>query len=291
MSKRYLILFAVSLLFFASCEEDFELRNTSFKPSIVVNSIFTSGKPWKVDLSYSRDRLDPTTSIQPILNAEVLIVEKFTNRVIFLAHEGNGTYTANTYLPNPDRTYELTVNVPGEEVVKASSLAPKKANINIISDVVEKLEFEINDVNKNYYIWNLVYTNNKNQIDTTSNTNPRDLVKGINNYNDLSTYLTNLSTPKINDAETSGVQRTKYYFDYSKLTDDQDGQNPDPIKKKYLRLLTTSKELYDYYKTIEKYSVSVDHNCSFCQTPEIKSNIINGLGIFAGYTEDFKEIK
>lgn len=286
----FYILYTI-LFLFTSCEEDIDLRDLTFKPSVVVNSVFSVGKPWRVQLSFSRDRFNSEQKELNIDNAEVLITEKLTNRIIFLENEGGGIYSSSIYLPKPDRTYQLTVNVPGYSPITASSIAPMKADINIISDVIEELEFEINDSNKNYYIWNLVFTNNKNGLDSTNINNPSDLVKGINNYNSLSNYLENISNPKISDAEESGIKRTKYYFDFQKFRDDSQGSYPDPIKKKYLRLVTASKELYEYYKTIEKYSISDNHNCSFCHIPDIKSNINNGLGVFAGFTEDFKEIK
>jgi hypothetical protein len=42
---------------------------------------------------------------------------------------------------------------------------------------------------------------------------------------------------------------------------------------------------------VEKFTAADNHNSSFSQSPEIYSNIKNGLGIFAGYTEEFKEVK
>jgi hypothetical protein len=275
-----------------SCEEEFVLNSPDFKPSIVVNSIFSVGKSWRVSLSYSRNRLDMTSQIRPIEDAEVEIVERSNNRIILLHHIGKGIYTSDIYPPLADKTYQINVNVDGYETVTAKSMAPTKARVEILSDVVEKLEFEIKNTNQGYYIWDLVYTDRNNSIDTTKQTDPGTLVKGVKNYNNINSYLKDLATSQPNDSSEGGVKTAKYSFDNEKFEDEQGGgTEPNQILKKYLRLLTSSKELYEYYKAIEKFNVSENHNCSFCQTPEINSNVVGGLGIFAGYTEEFKEIK
>ena len=61
--------------------------------------------------------------------------------------------------------------------------------------------------------------------------------------------------------------------------------------RKYLRIMTASQDLYNYFVTIEKFVAADNHNSSFSYSPAIYSNIQNGLGIFAGYTEEYKEIK
>ncbi len=291
MKRLYFILISTLGLFFTSCEEDFLFDDIEFTPSVVVNSVFTVGRSWEVNLSYSRSRLKSNSKILPILDAEVEVLERATNRLITLKHSKDGNYSSEFYLPLPDKIYELIVRVPGYATVKATSMAPKKARVEIISNVVEKLEFDIQGVNSNYYIWDLVFTNNNNQLDTSKTVNPKDLISGIKNYNDLNSYLQDLSNPKTNDSNNNGVKSAAYAFEEERFNEQgPDGSQPDPIKKKYLRLITSSKEFYEFYKSVESFGIA-DHNCSFCQGTDIKSNIVGGLGIFAGYTEEFKEIK
>ncbi len=276
-----------------SCEEDFILHREVFKPSIVVNSAFTVNQPWVVNLSYSRDLLNHNTKINPVTNAYVEIIEKATNRIIILKQSENGVYKSEIYPPQADKTYLLRVSVDGYALITSSSLAPKNAQVEIISDVVERVDFEIKDAGQNYYIWNLIFTNTSNPIDTTYTTDPKNLVSSINKYNNIAGYLNDLSNPNPNDAESQGTKSSLY------LASSNEGSNPPGGKgsdstfqvKRYLRFLTVSKDLYSYYKTVEKFTSSDNHNSSFSQNPEIHSNIKNGLGIFAGYTEAYKEIK
>ena len=179
-------------------------------------------------------------------------------------------------------------------------MSPQNAQVvKIISEDYDpkttKVNFEIQNNNNSYYIWNLVFTNKNNPIDSTYSGNPKNLVGSIKNYNDLSGYLSTLSNPGSNDGSGQGGQ----FSTYNNSTLDNEGDNSgegsingsDPIKKKYLRLVTASKELYNYYKTFEKFVEVENHNSSFSQTPDVYSNIQNGLGIFAGYTEKYIEIK
>lgn len=294
-------LFLLILVSMVSCEEDYIIHRSAFKPSIVINSIFTVGKPWIVDITYSRDILNPKSAILPVENAEVIVVEKSNKRQILLKHQGNGKYQSDIYTPIADKTYELEVYVQGYEVVKASSMSPKNADVVILSEEVDivdstgaKIDFEILDQGENYYIWDLVFSNTNNPLDTSFTGSPKNLVSSLNKYNDLTKYINGLSNPSSNDAVSTGGQTINYNKDALNI----DGIDPDgqiittPIEnKKYIRLLTASKDLYSYYKTVQKFIESDNHNSSFSQAPEIYSNITNGLGIFAGYTEKYTEIK
>lgn len=291
MMLRLKILVLLFAIFQISCEEDYVLIRGTFKPSVVVNSAFTVNKPWVVSLTYSRDLLDNKTKITPVIGAEVEIIEKSTGLIIPLKEVEDGIYTTDINPPKADKTYELKVNVAGYPQITSSSMAPKNAQVEIISDIVERVDFEIKDIGQNYYIWNLIFTNTSNPIDTTYATDPKNLVSSINKYNNIAGYLIDLSNPNPNDAESQGPKSSLYLPD-GEGGNSGNGQIPDSTAqvKRYLRFLTVSKDLYAYYKTVEKFGFD-NHNSSFSQNPEIHSNIKNGLGIFAGYTETYKEIK
>lgn len=294
-SKVGIILFLA--VFFTACETDYILDAGSFKPSVVVNCIFKEGQPWIVNLSFSRDILNNRSDNFSIAKASVSVIEKSNGREIILRHTKDGNYQSDIYPPQPDKTYELVVNVNGYDEIRATSIAPKKSNVvNIISDEVDKsttkVNFEIQDNASNYYIWNVVSSSKVDPLDTAYNGNPKDLVRSIVKFNNLNGYLSGVGTESGNDAVSTGG----LFSSQVKNVDDENsgtsgGQPGGPASKKYLRLMTVSKDLYNYYKTVEKFVISPNHNSSFSHTPEIYSNITNGLGIFAGYTEQYKEIK
>ena len=53
-----------------------------------------------------------------------------------------------------------------------------------------------------------------------------------------------------------------------------------------LRVMSISKELYNYYYSVEQFLEHSDPN-SLQDPAEVYTNINNGLGIFAGYSESF----
>lgn len=284
---------------FISCEEDFVLKREAFVPKVVVNSIFTEGKPWKVALTFSRDILDNSPNIIPVENADVYIIRKVNGLQIPLKHEGAGIYTSVTWMPEPDRNYELIVNVPGYTTITSKSTSPSRSEIvNVLSEVVElqgekqtKVNFEIKDNNSNFYIWNVISSNQGKLPDSSFTGDAGKLVGSIKKYPSIQSVLNN-NVLSGNDTESKGGS-------FSTTTSDNNGddslENPppgsEPINKKYLRVVTASGDLYNYYKSVEQFVLSENYNTSIAYTTKVYSNIQNGLGIFAGYTEKYIEIK
>lgn len=293
------LLFIVLLM--SSCEEDYILVKNDIKPKIVVNSIFKPGEDWLVTISTSRDILSSDSEIRKIKNATVIIREKSNGREIYLNHIGDGNYTSKIYPPEADRTYELLVSLPGYDPIKAESKAPKNANIvNIITDVVDKkvtkVNFQVKDEINNYLIWNFIKSDIKNPLDSSFNGNPKDFVTGIVKYNNLSNIsnmLIGLTDAENNAVTSDGSFTSSVINENSDLPDSTSGNPVNNVveTKKFLRFITASGDMYNYYKSVEKFLKAPNHNSSISNTPHIYSNINNGLGIFAGYTEEFKEIK
>lgn len=287
--------FVLLLTLCLSCEEDYVLLKDEFKASVVVNAIFKDKSPWIINLTFSKDIFSKADSFSPIENAEVIIIEKSNGREILLKHVGKGKYVSEIFPPEPDKTYKLKVLVPGYEEVTAVSNAPKRATLkNVISELINqdvtKINFEIDNNENSYYIWNIIASNKKNPIDSSFSGNANSFINGVIKYNDIAQYIKTALEGEKNDAISGGGK-----FSASLVNPDiVEGPSAEPdqdVTKKFLRLLTTSKDLYNYYKTVEKFVSANNHNSSFTYAPEIYSNIKNGLGIFAGYTEEYKEVK
>jgi len=280
-----------------SCEEDFILQRNSFKPSVVVNALFTAGAPFSINLTYSRDILDSKTKIRPIEDASVTIIERSTGREIVLKHISEGNYFFEYYQCKTDKIYDLIVDVPGYEKITATSNSPKKADVvNIITEIVsldgvpvQKINFEIQNNSSNFYIWNFFRANKDNPLDSTTYRTPDKLINSINNFRDLASQIkVNSNIKDYVVSPSSGLYSNSFY-----MTNEVDDDESNPIKesKQYLRVMTVSNELFSYYKSVEKYLDDQKHNASFSQIPQIYSNISGGLGVFAGYTQKYVEIK
>lgn len=298
MAKQIHILYLLILsLMMTSCEEDFILQRNSFKPSVVVNALFTAGSPFSINLTYSRDILDSRTKIQPIENAFVTIIERGTGREIVLKHISEGNYFFEYYQCKTDKIYDLIVDVPGYEKITATSNSPRKADVvNVITEIVsiegvpvQKINFEIQNNSSNFYIWNFFRANKDNPLDNTTYRTPDKLINSINNFRDLASQIkVNSNIKDYVVSPSSGLYANSFY-----MTNVEDDGESSPIKesKQYLRVMTVSNELYSYYKSVEKYLDDQKHNASFSQIPQIYSNISGGLGVFAGYTQKYVEIK
>lgn len=297
-TKYITLVFLLAMtVFLSSCEEDYVLTRSAFKPSVVVNSIFTIGKPWVVNLTFSRDQLVNESKITEISNANAYIIEKSNGREIPLTYIGNGNYESKIFPPEGDKTYELVVEVPGYAAVKASSKATRNTtlyNINSSTTYFDgqgatRIDFEIRDNYQNFYIWNLVTENANIRIDTNYSGNPKNLLNSILRFNDVSKLIGSISTPNNNDAVSSGEEFStiKAESTFRNTTINDVNQKT----KKYLRFLTVSQDLYHYYKSVEEFNTAENHNSSISHTPKVHSNITNGLGLFAGFSERFIEIK
>jgi len=114
----------------------------------------------------------------------------------------------------------------------------------------------------------------------------RRVGSGNNDYTDtqLVNYANDISaTGKLNPNINYLDEVYQNDLDNGGLNEDED---PDKIEFKYeLRVMTISKELYNYYTSLEAYYQDNDNNHSSKVPLGIYTNVSNGEGIFAGFSE------
>lgn len=271
-----------------SCEEDFLFDTGSFTPKVTVNCIFKPDAPWEVTLAYSKSAFEGHTDIKFVTDAEVYIYEKRNGREIFLAHQGNGLYTSDIYKPTQNNEYELVVLIEGQEKITAISNIPRKANVVYVTqNIVQRtIEFEIQNEESNYYLWNFMNAENVRYLENTGIKSPSSFVKGIITYNNASDYIENISSTNNEAIGRGGVFLAGINSEPNNSEEVQDTV----IVKKYLRMLTASPDFYRFYKDYERYFANSGFHSSVSNPPVQFSNITNGIGIFAGFTEEFREI-
>ncbi len=62
-------------------------------------------------------------------------------------------------------------------------------------------------------------------------------------------------------------------------------------EKFYLRIVSLSREMYEFYISLEKYIDEDGQISSLSYLPKVFSNVNNGLGVFAGYSQRYIEVK
>jgi hypothetical protein len=289
MKLYFRSLYILILFTLTSCEEDFLFDTGQFTPKVTVNCIFKPDSPWEVQLSYSKNAFEGETGIEPVTDAEVYIYEKRNGREIYLAHQGDGLYTSDIYKPVQNNTYELVIHIDGHEPVTAVSHIPRKARVVYVTqNIIERtIEFEIQNEESNYYLWNFMNSESVGNLQGSGIKSPSNFVKGIITYNNASDFIENISNNQNEAVGTGGV----FSAGLSNETTQEENPQDTVITRKYLRILTASQDFYNFYKGYERYFANSGFHSSVSNPPVQFSNINNGIGIFAGFTEEFKEIE
>lgn len=186
-----------------------------------------------------------------------------------------------------------------------------------------EVDFEIEDKSKleSYYIWEIVSIDEENGSsgtdalskswldDLTNKSNDlvedgREILEGnsfgngtykgtynstngnkkiiINNNNPLVNYVQGINPLGKMDPNVNLPDEVNHNGGFNE--ESGEGNEGDKVVKKYeLRVMSISKELYDYYSSVEEYIKY--HNDSETIPYEIYTNVSNGLGIFAGFSE------
>ena len=282
--------------FFTSCEVDYVIEQDEFVPQVVVNSVFTENKPFQVHLSFTRHIFDKNKEIRIIPDAKVTITEKATGRTAELLHQGDGIYSYAFFTAKSDYTYELNVLVDGYNPIKAVSRVPLKVrNVNVITESIVlddkealQIRFNIKDQNSAYFIWNWISANPKNPIDSSVFSTPDKLVQEVNKVRNLN--LKGDDDTNIGFKDDGNEYKKSFVY-----TNDDTGSSasgsPSENEKYYLRIMSLSKEMYDFYLSFEKYVNDNNQISSISYLPKVYSNIENGLGVFAGYSQKYIEVK
>ncbi len=307
---RYILFILSSFLLF-SCEEEYTVGSNEFTPSIVVTSVFTADSSWIVNLSTSRNVFDENSKSLPVEDAKVVIYERNGQLACQLEHHGNGEYRSITCTPSMEKNYRLSVSSSEYGNVMAYSSLPSKAivKLNTIDSVGDKtiIDFSIEEQpsSNNYYIWDLVDVRIDNsQVVTEPTVEVGTRINMQNWIDDLTDDVYHIKSKKLSSQQSVASYSfdgntfvTSIAADHSLITKPVEpnsttggGQVSNKVKT-MLRVMTVSEELFQYYQSIEQYLAYDQYKVSFAEPATVYNNIENGIGIFAGYTVEYLEIK
>ena len=293
------------IFLFHSCEKELSVDIGGFEPKIVVNALFQGGEKWNIEISKSKNVLDPN-QIEFLDKAIVKIVEVESSESYFLKSKGNGRYTHDSENIISGMVYEVQVSFPGLETVKARAKVPDpvEARVTFAETLLydEKLalrvDFEIKDDpnSKNFYIYEILnlfpnapydpnvtpflespikswlssVDGNTGYINDSSEKQSKLFITD-NNFRGsiLNTSLVSfVEYQEINPEQPANIDKTAYIPDFSKSK---------------LKVTVASQEMFEYYKSLELVIQQRALNSSISTPIKPYSNIENGLGIFAGY--------
>ena len=129
--------------------------------------------------------------------------------------------------------------------------------------------------------YNTTY-NSKDNSRFSGNNNAGSGVVTTSELNNVSQIVKTLQNSNVNLPGSDNG--TEIFTSGGNGGEDGDGDEEVIVYKYELRVMTISKELYDFYYSLEE-SRRYDLSVSFQKPVKIYTNVNNGLGIFAGYSE------
>jgi len=301
--------FFLFFLTFLGCEKEIQLDIGEFQPKIVINTFFQGGEPWEVHVCQSKNVLDPNPPSINLPNAIVRIKNLETGTTFKLQYSAEGYFTNSNYKVEHGVAYEITASHPGFNPVKAQAEAPLPINVTVIHSetldfngkVALKVDFEINDDagSDNFYIYeilNLIPNTPENLVGLSFLESPiktwLSSVDGNTGYIDDSSekqsklFITDQTFRGsiLNTSLVSFVEIQKNRSNSNAIIPDDFQYSPD-FSQSRLKVTGASKEMYEYFKAVELVIQKEILNSSASTPIKPYSNIENGLGIFAGFSE------
>jgi len=299
--KHYLLL-VISCCFLFSCEQDYYVDNIAFTPRLVANSVFTEGSEIKVEVYSSRNVLDPESFVEEIEDAQVLLKDANGNLLSDLEFIGDGTYASFSVDLKVGESYTLEVTREGFEPSIATSMIPLQVDANIQNRNFEStgtsgslnvdMKLVDNDVEDNYYVYEVV---DDERLDLIKKQPFNELIQQVK------ILLTSDDQNQDQIASNSLFQSRVFLKDESFANGEYEISfkakgNPAAIgpvvltseelfADQEMRIVTASKDMYEFYKSLETYRLKGAANSSVTHPVAVYSNSSNGLGIFAGYNE------
>lgn len=273
LSQNIIILLLI--IFTVSCEKDLYISD-SVDSKLVVNSILKVNDTIRINLSKTRNILDPADSIDWVRNADVYLRiddNKFTEK---LTYRSDGFYSSSAFVGEYSKEYELEISHPNYENVFATAKMPDKP-LGAVTFIAHengttnnsRTTFEIEITNKSqnkYFIWEMF--NNESQ-------NPLNIVS-------LDMKTDNILPDFSQSPERIFINASKYDTETLNSPFSTTNLVEKDIQTAKVRLITVNEDMYNYYKSLELFNNSTVNQV---EPIEIFTNIENGLGIFGAVAE------
>lgn len=301
-----LILLASAFIF--SCTKDIDGDNSDFKSVLVLNSAFLPGEIMSVELSNSVSIFDADADIKSVTHADVVITDENSGESFTLSHVGEGIYQSELFRPDYEIEYTITASADGYSTIEASSSIPypviaqiseESEGFNDDGDYEAEIELEfVNEENtQKYYVWEVVNEDSHFNQDFTFDQVLDNPVMLTNQDDNTDSVLADESFQSRVFYTDNGENSEPYNSSFTTLTTPSfSAQSTEEIDDNVapriqVRVMTVSEDLYQYFKSIEIYRSRGIHNSSITQPSEIYSNVKGGIGIFAGYHQQFLDFK
>lgn len=289
-------------LVLTACKKELPFPDVDAPPMVVINSFFNPDTTLLVHVSESCHITDSFCDNKAISDATVLIKDETGTTLTTLAHQQNGIYSAPNFEITATQNYQIEVQKSGFETATAIAATPQPIAVELM-DVAEgpfeniiawgfDIAIQDNPDEANYYVI-------EGFIEIVGGHHDLQSIEEINGYIAPHTAHYTTDSHAHNKAIQSGVDYEVQGLRGVYLSDENfNGENHhtrlgirdwDIIFGDFDELIahisvkSVSKTLFDYYISLEKNRLA---RGNFFTEPEpIATNIQNGLGIFAGFTQ------
>jgi len=270
-------LYIIFLVLCTSCSKEIEIDTRGFNQQIVVNSIFHPGKPFSFDFSFTQI---PTNAFNKI-NDSIYVLLYEDNRKIFETKILADSLITDIY-PQCGSSYQLKVHVEGFDTVYACDTVPSVPNIvdayfigpiSIDEYGTQTAQYGISFsdpvLTRNYYEFNWGY------FYESKITDPVLLNEGDIPYNPTTYFFSD-------ELFNGKIYKMSINYGLPSKT------NPSIV------LRATSRNYYLYQKNLTRHlftqqtqDIGVGAFIYKAEVQPMWSNIINGVGVFAGYAQTY----
>lgn len=286
MRSYFLIILLISSLY-KSCEKEVGMIIPPHDPKIVVNSIFSEGEKWNVHVTKSKQILDQT-EFEILTNASVDLYE---DEILLesLTYIGDGIYES-TQTPKIGKVYTLRVASDGLDSVRAESEILSPVQIKRISKAQKRYEsldytelsivFSDDEKVANYYNVSL-YEYEGETVGNCEFFGTPFYFASVDNELKIGDIL---DTNSVEYFDQDGAAFNDLLFNGTNYTLKLliENRHIDSIDLAMVEIKSLSKNYYEYITTRTAYILA--QGDPFSQPVYVKSNIENGYGIFAGYS-------
>jgi len=289
---RESLFLALLLCILTACEKEVHIPIEYTEPKLVINSLFNTDSVWEVEVSASQYIYDSGTI--PLINDAVVTITSSGSGSVSLTNQGNGLYTSATEKPQTGQVYTIEVTHPNYQNVRSSNELPGVLQIQnmeiqdqtiVSGEQFRKISITFQDSpDPDYYMirimggfWDWTY-DSLGILDSILIPYPMWVFSqspAVENSNPNNMQATTI----FKDELFNGTQYTidllveEFFFDGVK----------ENIEEIYISISKISEEYYWYETSYQAY-VSSQNNQFFSQPVQVYTNIENGLGIFAGFS-------
>lgn len=303
---RILFLGALLLLSLSSCIKELNKEIETLPPKVVVNSLFCPDSTMLVHVSLSGSM---KSDLQTVYNAELWLYEN--DFLVEHTTTMDGYYYRFNHVPQAGKNYYLEVKVPEFEMVSARSSVP---HLSTITKVTNKLHYNSQAYSNGTQKSSLLIAFNDDPFTQNFYELKFKFISFYGPYETLGDSYDYLQDPSIlADTDLESNFSTYYFSDelfngeekeirLSNIGDIQyDTTTYEPVVTPlYLIFRDLSPEFYKFRKTWGKHlsnqtldgaSMDVIDFFYLGDPVTMYSNVKGGLGIFAGYNVQLKEVE